>query len=176
MRSSDSISRPPATRNRPVVALRAFEIGDREFFASLATDERVMKFVGDGSPWSAEQIDSRIDLALRGLPPSEPGAVRWHVAETEGERAGLFVASRREDTVEIGYWLAPARWGQGLAGVMLDAGLLVVRELFGALDVEAHIDPANVASVAMVERRSFRFVGRADGIGRYVRAPGAYAE
>jgi RimJ/RimL family protein N-acetyltransferase len=156
-------------RKRPEIVLRDFEPGDRDFFTSLAKDERVVRFVGDGVPWSDARIDERIRLALGGRPASEPEAVRWFIAEVEGESAALFVSSRRENAVEIGYWVAPARWGQGIAGSMLDAGLAMVVEIFDPLELEARIDPSNAVSIATVERRGFRCTDRIDGVDRYVR-------
>ena len=91
--------------------LRAFRASDRDFFASLAGDERVVRYVGDGTRWRADRIEERVTLALQDTAPTQDGAVRWFIAECGQEPVGLFVANRRRSTVEIGYWVAPAHWG-----------------------------------------------------------------
>ncbi len=140
---------------RQEISLRCFSACDQAFFASLASDERVVRFVGDGMSWPTGRIEERVRLALRDVPASEAGAVRWFIAEADGESVGLFVSSRRQGAVEIGYWVAPDFWGRGIAGAMLDAGLEAVVRVYGPVAVVALIDPANTASVKLVERRGF---------------------
>ena len=144
------------------LVLRAFRASDRDFFAALAGDERVVQYVGDGTTWSANRIDERVTLALHDIAPTQDGAVRWFIAECGQEPVGLFVTSRRGSMVEIGYWVAPAHWGRGVAGAMLDAGLIQTATTFGDVAAVARIDPANLASARAVVRRGFRLTGRDD--------------
>lgn len=72
------------------------------------------------------------------------GFVNYHHREVSSAR------------LEIGYILARAFWGQGLAG---EAVAALLDHCFGALAVnrvEALIDPDNAASVRLAERLSFR--------------------
>lgn len=117
-----------------------------------------------------ERIAERVRLALRHGSVAEAGAARWFIAADNGQDVGLFVSSRHQDTVEIGYWVAPACWGRGIAEAMLDAGLETVAAVYGPSTLVAKVDPANLASIRLVERRGFRHAGRADGLDRYVRA------
>lgn len=110
---------PSTPHPEPDLVLRPFTRTDTEFFARLATDERVTRFVGDGRPWDSGFIAARVDSALGGLPPEHPEAKRWFIASLDDEPAGLVVSSRQADVVEIGYWLAPEHWGKGLAGRMV---------------------------------------------------------
>lgn len=138
------------------VTLRPFAENDRGFFASLAMDPRVVRFVGDGTPWSSEHIARRVQQALSEPPVSEEGAVRWFIARRDDERVGLFSASRHRDEVEIGYWVAPSSWGRGVAGALMEEGLRAVDEVFGPLPAVARIDPSNAASIRLAERHRFR--------------------
>lgn len=96
--------------------------------------------------------------------------MRWFIAEDSGESVGLFVSARHGDAVEIGYWVAPEVWGQGVAGTMLDAGIRTVAAVFGPGTLVARIDPANVASARLVQRRGFHHERRVQGLDRYVRS------
>ena len=157
--------------------LRPFDAADLAFVAALARDERVTRFVGDGRPWSAEQIVDRSRPALRRDPTDEVGAARWFVAveaageddEEEGREVGLFVTTRREHSVEVGYWVAPPRWGRGVAGAMLDQALEAVPGLYGPLPLSARVAPDNAASVRALTRRSFEPQGHHEGLDHYVR-------
>jgi RimJ/RimL family protein N-acetyltransferase len=69
-------------------------------------------------------------------------------------------AAWRKDVGELGYWLAPALWGQGL---MTEAARAVIAFGFDDLGLHkikvAHLD-GNAASRKVIEKCGFRFVGR----------------
>lgn len=154
---------------RPEIDLRAFTGDDRQFFSRLATDQRVIRFVGNGAPRPESWIQESVRLALRQTPASHDGAVRWFIAEWAGDRVGLFVTSRHEDIVEIGYWVSPDFWGRGVAGAMLHAGLQAVAKVYGPSTVVARIDPANAVSVRVAQRQGFSHSGGDDQLDWYVR-------
>ncbi len=60
---------------------------------------------------------------------------------------------------EIGYGLAPSARGQGL---MTEAvgGMLAIARRHGLAAVTAHTDPANLASIRVLERNGFAPAGR----------------
>lgn len=152
----------------PVLSLRPFDSDDVAFFTELATDERITRFVGDGRPWGRETIMTRASTALENRSVQNGGAVRWFIA-TEGEhRVGLVVASRQDQDVEIGYWVAAECWGRGIAGAMVAQALPMVGQLFGAACLTARVDPANTASVRVLIRHGFRHDGCREGLDRYV--------
>jgi RimJ/RimL family protein N-acetyltransferase len=158
------------TLNRPEVTLRPFQAVDLDFFATLARDERVTRFVGDGQPWSADQISERAMVALRHGATGELGAVRWFIAEEDGRPVGLFVSTRRQAAVEIGYWVAPEQWGRGLAGALIDRGLDVLPSLYGTAEFSARVSPDNTASARALTRRHFLLQGHIDGLDVYLRS------
>jgi ribosomal-protein-alanine N-acetyltransferase len=66
----------------------------------------------------------------------------------------------RVDRAELGYWLAPAHWGQGL---MTEAAAAVVRCAFqtiGLHKLKVGCISENAASRRVIEKLGFRFVGR----------------
>ncbi len=157
-------------QSRPEITLRPFQEGDRNFFATLARDERVTRFIGDGRPWSTDQIHERSTLALRHDATSELGAVRWFIADEDGSPVGLFVSTRREAAVEIGYWVAPEQWGRGLAGALIDHGLDALPNLYGTSDFSARVSPDNTASTRALTRRHFLRQAHVDGLDIYLRS------
>jgi [ribosomal protein S5]-alanine N-acetyltransferase len=101
----------PHDSNHGPLEFRAFTRDDHSFFTALATDQRVVRFIGDGQPWARETIDERVEEVLQGGPESAGCPVRWFVVQRESQRVGLWVSTRRDDDVEIGYWVAPEFWG-----------------------------------------------------------------
>ncbi|UTP38046.1 GNAT family N-acetyltransferase [Phenylobacterium sp. LH3H17] len=74
---------------------------------------------------------------------------------------------------ELAYHLRPDYWGQGL---MTEAAVLALnwlRRRPGAVEVEAFVEPANLASVRLIERLGLNATGEtADGADRYLMALG----
>jgi ribosomal-protein-alanine N-acetyltransferase len=159
----DGSARPPD------IALHPFRDADVPFFATLAQEPRVTRYVGDGHPWTPEQIDQRTRTALRQDVISQTGATRWFIADEVGLPVGLFTMSRRAHSVEIGYWVAPERWGRGVAGAMLDLGTAKVADVFGEQCVSARVAEANIASARVLTRRGFEHNGQHDGLNVYTR-------
>ncbi len=63
--------------------------------------------------------------------------------------------------IELGYFFAPAAWGEGYASELTAACLRVAREALGLTEVRAFAHPENVASRRVLEKAGFeveRFV------------------
>lgn len=114
----------------------------------LSADERVTAFIGDGQPWSRECAIQRVNQAI------DSNEISWFIVWRDGVRIGLFTATERAHATEIGYWLAPAMWGQGLAKVIVDQGLQHLQES-GITDLMARVAPENIASLKVLERHGF---------------------
>lgn len=148
-----------ATTERLV--LRRLAPGDAAALGQVFGDPEVMRF-GDG-PQAPEWVEgwlrrAEADYAARGYGP-------YGVVERAGGAligyCGLFyfpdLGGRPE--VELGYRLARAWWGRGLA---TEAALAARDHAFGALGLArlvALIDPGNRASIRVAEKLGMRRVG-----------------
>lgn len=115
----------------PTITLRPFHEADTEFFAGMASDERVTRFIGDGQLWNQQTIQARIREALPQDPLHGVGASRWFLATEANAPVGIVVSTRKEGGVEIGYWVSPGHWGRGIAGAMVDCALATIPEVYG---------------------------------------------
>jgi ribosomal-protein-alanine N-acetyltransferase len=145
-------------RLRPVVA------DDLDHFAALYADPDVMRFIGARGPLSRslsrERLDFMLDHWLR------HGFGMWALfRKDDGAFVGRCGMRYLDNTtqVELGYTLARAHWGQGLA---TEASLAVVRYAFEVMRVSrlvAVADPANTASVNVMRKLGMI----CEGIGYY---------
>ncbi|TMR09877.1 GNAT family N-acetyltransferase [Nonomuraea turkmeniaca] len=134
----------------------------------LSRDERVMRHIGSG-PWTAEYAGERHRHALRQW-QDEGFGMR---AILRGERfAGLVslvsctLPGVAEPAMEIGWWIDPAAWGQGIA---TEAAAAVRDEAFrlGAATLIARHHPANEASGRIMVKLGM--IPHGDGTDRYGR-------
>lgn len=145
---------------------------DRNRFAALATDPRVVRYVGDGSTWDRKRADQVFERQLRHWrdhgfgwrAATDKNTSRWigfiglnHVGPEATEITG--------DEVEIGWWLEPSYWRKGLA----TEGAIALRdEGFGRVGLTRIIgryQPANVASGRIMETLGMSF--ERDAVGRH---------
>lgn len=143
-----------------------------EGLARLAADERVVRYVGDGQPWSGEHARERHQACLRHW---EEHGFGWR-AILDGPGGGFLgvaalsylgalVPGIAESAIEIGWWLDPGAWGRGMA---TEAAAAIRDEAFGVLHAErvaARIQPANHASARVAARLGMRLHG--DVAGRF---------
>jgi RimJ/RimL family protein N-acetyltransferase len=80
----------------------------------LASDERVVRYIVDGRPWSREYATDRHHSVLAHWNRYGYG---WRaVLDESGTFIGVASMTHRSIAeIEIGWWVAPARWGQGIA-------------------------------------------------------------
>jgi ribosomal-protein-alanine N-acetyltransferase len=121
---------------------------------------------------SPADSDKVIDFFVRSA--AEGTRFRWALL-TRAD--GLFVGAAGFNTLrrcsEYAYHLDPRFWGQGL---MTEASLMAMAWLAGrpgCTQVEAFIDPANLASIRLATRLGLRPTGESeDGAGRYAASVG----
>lgn len=152
----------------PSISLCPFREEDTEFFASMAMDERVTRFIGDGQPWEPRTIEDRVQAALQHDTLDTVGASRWFLATETNEPVGVVVSTRKESGVEIGYWVSPSHWGRGIAGAMLDSALATIPAVYATSTLIARVDPANAASTKLLTRRGFELDHRHEGLEHYM--------
>lgn len=137
------------------LTLRPFLEADTEFFASMASDEQVTRFIGYGKPWDRETIKTCVQGVLQPDPIDDAGASRWFVAMEATQAVGIIFSTRQEDSVEIGYWVSSDQWGRGVAGGMLDCALTMIPKAYNLTKLTARVAPANAVSARLLTRRGF---------------------
>ena len=152
------------------LVLRPWDEEDRGIFARLATNARVMRYIGDGSTWDPTRIDEVFGIQLRHWTDHGFG---WRSATDKETSTRLgFVGLNHVgpeaieimgDEVEIGWWLDPGYWARGLA----TEGAIALRdEGFGRIGLDRIIGrwrPENVASGRIMERLGMTFERDATG-------------
>ena len=135
--------------------LRPFGASDLEAAHRVYGDAEVMRHVGEGGAVGRE--DSATMIAAYREHQARHGFAFWAVIERASGQligdAGLEVTA---EGVELGYTLARAWWGQGLA---TEAAQRCVQAAFGPLGLTrlvAVVDPANPASAGVLGRLGFR--------------------
>lgn len=143
--------------------LRPFTPADAEALHAVWGDPAAQRFGGDWPrPETVADTRSYLEPILAGQ--AERGYASWAVVERESGRligdCGLFPADDVGPDVELAYGLAPDVWGRGYA---TEAAAACVRAGFEQLGLErivADVDPANEASVRVLEKVGMRSIGR----------------
>ena len=144
------------------ITLRTFTDGDLDALFTWESDPRAVELAAftradpsDRSAFDAHYVRVRSDPANMLL-----------AIDDDGEFVGTIGSYTMDGKREVTYWIAPARWGQGLASQALRAFLASesTRPLFGR--VASH----NVGSAKVLARAGFVEVGTDTGFARGVGA------
>jgi RimJ/RimL family protein N-acetyltransferase len=120
--------------------------GDREDFLSLWCDPEIMRHVGDGRPRTPEQSAERLTGAVRHW--RERGFGVWTLRDRAG---GGFVGAcglgyfHGLPDAEVGYIIAKAYWGRGLA---TEAAVRVLRHAIEAIRLPRVVGLTRAGNVA----------------------------
>jgi RimJ/RimL family protein N-acetyltransferase len=140
-----------------------WEAGDWLEFGTIATDLEVMRYIGDGTPWPEQR--SREFVARQIALFDERGFCLWKLLPRlqDGGRligfCGLQPLPQTEmgrDEIEIGWWLARACWGRGLA---TEAARVAMRDGFERVGLQRMVaiaQPANTASIGIMRKLGMR--------------------
>jgi RimJ/RimL family protein N-acetyltransferase len=127
-------------------------------FRAIAADPEVMRYIGDGTPWPEERSRQFVkrqialyrerEFCLWKLMPKESGGLIGF--------CGLQPLPGTPD-IEIGWWLARAWWGRGLATEAARAALGdgFTRVRLGR--IVAIAQPANTASIRIMLKLGMRY-------------------
>lgn len=126
---------------------------------ALAQLPEIVRYVGDGRPWSRELSLAKHRATLTHWVEHGFG---WY-AVSDGTFAGVVSLVRRSpalsglgvEAVEMGWWVAPPAWGRGYA---TEATAAVRDQVFGnglASRLLAVYSPENAASSRVVEKLGF---------------------
>jgi [ribosomal protein S5]-alanine N-acetyltransferase len=140
------------------VMLLPWDSRDWSAFKPIATDPRVMRYISDGVPWPDSKIVEFVERQRRHF--AESGYCLWKLMmKGESEISGLCGLQPLDDLpgVEIGWWLAPHLWGQGLA---TEAARAVLEDGFGRCALSRIVAIAkreNKASTRIMEKMAMRY-------------------
>lgn len=133
--------------------LRPIGLEDAPAFYALNSDPEVYRYTGEPPPSSLAEVEARIanypDYADYGF--GRLACVLRETSEMIGF-CGLKKLPELDGEVDLGYRLARAHWGRGLA---TEAGYAVLRFGFEALRltrVIALVEPANLGSVRVLDK------------------------
>ena len=124
----------------------------------IGTDPQVMRYISDGKPWPDEQIREFVGRQVSQF--DRLGYCLWKLLLKEtSEMIGFCGLQPLDSTAEteIGWWLARARWGQGLATEAARAALMDGFERAGLARIVAVALAANRASIHVMGKLGMRY-------------------
>lgn len=141
-----------------------WEFSDFEDFKALATNPKVIRYIGEGKLWSDEKI---IEALQRQNSLVKEygfcfGALRDRHTKNLMGLAGIQPLGNTKD-YEIGWWLAPEYWKQGFG---IEAAKAIVNFAFNRLQlprVKAIVHPENIASKRIIEKLGMKLEGDVTG-------------
>jgi RimJ/RimL family protein N-acetyltransferase len=158
----------------PRLSYREFQAGDLSDLAALLADPLVMRYSWRG-PHDLEGSRLVLEGFQRVYREGAWGKWALHLRVT-GEFVGYCglepCPPGAPEGLELGYRLAPKFWGQGLAS---EAAETVTRHVFAAVrlpQIFAFLEPANLASVRVLEKARFRRISQ--GVSLYGKAMDIY--
>ena len=150
----------------PRLLLRPFAPGDAPLVHRVYSDPDVMRYVATG-PMADLSVTERL-LQDYQAHQQRHGYSFWAVVERESGTligdAGLYRPPSGE--VELGYTLGADWWGRGYATEAASAWLSCAFGTLGIHEVVALAEPANVASMHVLEKLGMRRAGERIAFGR----------
>jgi RimJ/RimL family protein N-acetyltransferase len=139
----------------PRLVLRRVTAADEESLFRLNSDPEVMRYLGQGTPMSRDEIRDEIIPFQLDSYQRHAGLGLWAAdGRGDGQFLGWFhLRPRRSDSViELGYRLVRQAWGQGLA---TEGSAALLAKAFGELGIDrvvAETMAANQASRAVMRK------------------------
>lgn len=136
------------------VELRRFELTDVSAAHRVYSDERVMRWVGDGVVDHPEQTEAMLRAYMEHQ--RLRGFSFWAVIErATGELIGDAGLYTRDGEIEVGYTLAFEHWGKGYGTEAASLCVHAAFAQFGVRELIAVVRSANTASVAVLTKLGF---------------------
>jgi RimJ/RimL family protein N-acetyltransferase len=124
----------------------------------IATDPKVMRYISDGKPWPDERIREFVGRQVAHF--DRFGYCLWKLLLNESpEMIGFCGLQPLDGTTEteIGWWLARAWWGQGLATEAARVALMDGFERAGLKRIVAVAQAANIASIHVMDKLGMKY-------------------
>jgi len=127
-------------------------------FQKLATDPLVVRYLGTGEPWPDERVQEFVNRQANNW--EKFGICLWKLLPKDSDAligiCGLQHLPEGPD-VEIGWWLGPAYWGQGLATEAARHALAYGFEVSHLERIVAIAQAANLDSLRVMDKIGMRF-------------------
>lgn len=147
----------PAFLEGDSVALRTIEQGDLEFLQRGVNDSEIRRSIGNSTPYNRDQ---ERDFFENVVCDSETVQLLVVSEGTPVGTIGLAPIDREAGVAEVGYWIVPERWGEGIG---TEATELIVGYAFDQLrlhKVTARTYGFNEGSKRLLEKVGFAEEGR----------------
>ena len=148
----------------PKLLLEPLTAADYPWVIGLYADAEVMRYIGNGSPRSEQQSRQRLDWFLDQA--GRLGFGYWMVldrASREPLGGAMLMVRTPGAKVELGFALARAAWGRGIATEAACALIDHAFEALGVPELEAFAHPDNAASGAVLRKAGMIETGLTTG-------------
>jgi len=140
-----------------------WQLEDGPEFHAISSDPEVIRYIDRGIPWPEERSRRFVErqVALFG----ERHYCLWKLLpKPGGPLIGFCGVQPLPDTdeIEIGWWLARAWWGQGLATEAARTALRDAFERAAITRIVAIAQPANAVSIRIMQKLGMRSEGIVD--------------
>lgn len=147
----------PELRTERLHLKRMTESDDAQIFA-LRNDERVMRYID--RPRAQTIDDARVLIELTNETIDRNEGIVWgiylHSSPLLIGNLGFWRTDRSNHRAEIGYVLLPEYWQQGIISEAVTAVINFGFEKMNLHSIEANVNPANKASIAVIEKAKFK--------------------
>lgn len=137
--------------------LQNWSVADFHPFKAIATNPKVMQYIGTGEPWADERIQQFIEKNITLY--ENYRFCFWALMDKETQTligiCGLSPLSSHE--MEIGWWLVPEHWGKGLATEIAQAVMAYGFEQLNLPRIVAIAQPPNHRSIRVMEKLGMHF-------------------
>jgi ribosomal-protein-alanine N-acetyltransferase len=147
---------PEITTTR--LLLGPIQKADAKTILSLRSDEKAMQYIDKERTKTIAEAEALIKRITDDADNNEGITWRISLKEDPGQLVGtigFWRIIKQHHRAEIGYMLHPALWGKGL---MNEAVRAIIDFGFNSMQlhsIEAHINPANAGSAAILEKMGF---------------------
>jgi ribosomal-protein-alanine N-acetyltransferase len=135
---------------------------DWEEFRKLTSDPLVVRYLGTGVPWPEGRIKEFVNRQIENW--EKHGICLWKLMPKDSDMLiGICGLQRLPEgpDVEIGWWLAPSHWGQGLATDAARQALAYGFDVSNFERIVAIAQSANRDSLHVMEKLGMRFENEA---------------
>lgn len=143
------------------LVLRNIARKDSAFIFKQFSTADVNQYLFDAEP--LQEMQEALDMVEFYMQPEPRDHHRWILERRQDGvplgTCGFHCWDRDTRTVELGYDLAKAYWGQGYMGEAIQALLDFAREDMGVKCIHAHIYIQNQPSIVLVEKKGFVVTG-----------------